>query len=179
MAARSASWVWREIARVPASLRKDDASGASFVRRVETADGAWHHAVAAARLRFLRADAQGKGLVPMQGLMRRMLAGCGLAATAFVSGSAVDPGLAGAHCGDHAGNCGNGYYLNTTWCEGTLKVYLWDVYVRWCSGTCYNGNMGCCTSPDSCWNDPCKPGGCGPDCAYVYSQESYEPNGCL
>ncbi len=96
-----------------------------------------------------------------------------LGATAFVGGSALDTTPAMAHCGDHWGSCGESDLYGGYWCDeqgGYTQYKRHDMYANWCSGTCYNGGAsGCCDSPEACWDAPCKPGGCGGACAYLYS----------
>ncbi len=122
----------------------------------------------------------------MNGLLKRCFGGAGLAALAFGATSAV-PADAGAHCGDHAGSCGGwGWdYTGYSFCNGAqphipapgtwwAKVGYWQ---KNCSGTCYNGNQGCCISPEACSDSACKPGGCGSDCLYDPAGYYWEDTG--
>ncbi len=98
---------------------------------------------------------------------------------AFVSGAAVDPAPAGAHCGGHDWSCGITNYPTYTYCNQVYFTQVYDAYVNDCSGTCYNGGTaGCCESPEACADAPCKPGGCGGPCAYLYSWEEWTGMTC-
>ncbi len=104
----------------------------------------------------------------------RMIRKSMLAATAFFAGTGVDPAPAYAHCGGHSGSC-DSFVVADTYCSGSHSMYQRiEVWAGDCSGTCYNGgSSGCCTSPEACNDAPCKPGGCGGPCAYMYSYEQY------
>ncbi len=112
----------------------------------------------------------------VRAMFRRVALGGVTGVAAFVSGAAVDPAPAGAHCGGHANSCQN-QYLVGTWCDtwsqpGGIMWAQYDRYWAECSGTCYNGGtQGCCDSPEACADYPCKPGGCGASCAYIGSYQ--------
>ncbi len=108
----------------------------------------------------------------------RLLASFGLGAAAFVSGAAVEPSPAGAHCGDHAGSCGFTTYESGSFCQFPADLVVCrDLYWNDCSGTCYNNmTAGCCASPSACNDEPCKPGGCGGPCAFYDTECDVYPS---
>ncbi len=122
-------------------------------------------------------------------LVRRFLCG-GIATVAAFLAGATTPREAGAHCGDHAGSCDETIPDYNAWCDystsgvgcdgcGIFHTYTHHV-VNNCTGTCYNGGTaGCCSSPEACANEPCKPGGCGSECWSWDSDETvYYPWDC-
>ncbi len=93
-----------------------------------------------------------------------------LGGATFLSGAVLNPETAGAHCGGHGGSCENRVYGDYQCMSNSLYQEV-DTYGSFCSGTCYNGTQGCCTSPAACADYPCKPGGCDySNCVYLYTQ---------
>ncbi len=112
----------------------------------------------------------------MRPLLSRILGFAASGLTGTLSLAIIDTAPAGAHCGDHAGSC-TSTYLVDSWCldsETMNRVY--EVWADECSGTCYSaGTQGCCESPEACLDAPCKPGGCGASCQYLYTYETQSP----
>ncbi len=113
--------------------------------------------------------------------MQRLVKNLGkfaLGGVAFLTGSAMNPAEAGAHCGGHGNSCGWSSANYGNYCDGRYLHETHDVYWNDCSGTCYNGGTsGCCASPEACADEPCKPGGCGGACGYAWT-EDYQIGEC-
>ncbi len=114
----------------------------------------------------------------MRSFVSRIVGLTASALTGTLSLAVVDTAPAGAHCGDHAGTCGTTTYLVYEGChpQGATWLKVYEVYANNCSGTCVGGTEGCCDSPDACWDAPCKSGGCGGACGYLYSYEEERPS---
>ncbi len=116
--------------------------------------------------------------------LKRIFGLLAVALTTFVSGTTVTT-PAYAHCGDHADSCGAEWDYPNYWCKeepgwpsGWAEMVTWYHLGHPCSGTCYNGNQGCCDSPAACNDAPCKPGGCSSDTCIIYQQDFYTGNPC-
>ncbi len=111
----------------------------------------------------------------MKSLKTRIIGTLALGVTAFLAGAADTPTPADAHCGGHAWSCGTTSDYGTGYCDGWTWVQWINVYANECSGTCYNGGTaGCCSSPEACADAPCKPGGCGGPCGFLYDYQEFE-----
>ncbi len=112
----------------------------------------------------------------MRPLVSRLAALTASALTGTLSLVIGDATPAYAHCGH---DCGTVRYLYDQHCDpqGALMISVWEVYNKTCSGTCYNGGTsGCCDSPEACAGAPCKPGGCGGACEFLYWEETSKPS---